>query len=119
EKVVVDQLTADLHDLTAEEVAGIVVAYEPVWSINHHDGHTNHATPDEIRFAYRAIRTTLEELYGEAGTDGVRLLYGGSSDPDHCLAYLKMEHVDGLLPGTASLNYEDFAKMVQISQSLD
>src|SRR5580704_4409326 len=87
EKVVTDQLTAGLQDLTAEDVAGIVVAYEPVWSINHHDGHAPvHATPDQIAFAYRAIRTTLEELYGEAGTSHVRLLYGGSSDPDHCRA---------------------------------
>jgi len=119
EKVVTDQLTAGLHDLTAEDVAGIVIAYEPVWSINHHDGHAPvHAKPDEISFAYRAIRTTLEELYGEAGTDRVRLLYGGSADAENCRAYLEMEYVDGLLPGTASLNYDSFTKMVQVSQEL-
>ena len=119
EKVVVDQLTADLAMLTAEEVAGIVIAYEPVWAINHHDGAPSHfATPDDIRFAYPAIRTTLEELYGEGGLDGVRLLYGGSADDENCLAYLKMEYVDGLLPGTASLNYEIFSKMIKIAQSL-
>lgn len=119
-KVVVDQLTADMRDLTAEDVAGVVIAYEPVWSINHHDGHSPvHATPDEISFAFTAIRTTLEELYGEQGVGGVRLLYGGSADPDHCRAYLEMRYVDGLLVGTASLNYESFAKIVKTAQSLD
>jgi triosephosphate isomerase len=120
QKVVVDQLTANLAMLTAAEVSGIVIAYEPVWAINHHDGkNPKPATPDEIKFAYRAIRTTLEELYGEEGSVGVRLLYGGSTDPDHCRAYLEMNHVDGLLAGTASLNYESFSKMVKVAQSLD
>jgi triosephosphate isomerase len=119
EKVVVDQLTASLAMLTAAEVAGLVIAYEPVWAINHHDGKAPmHATPDQIKFAYRAIRTTLEELYGEAGTNNVRLLYGGSVDPDHVRAYLAMPHIDGLLPGTASLNPEDFTKIVKTAVSL-
>lgn len=119
EKVVVDQLTADLAGLTAQEVAGLVIAYEPVWAINHHDGHKAvPATPDQIKFAFRAIRNTLEELYGEGGTHNVRLLYGGSVDPDHCRAYLEMPHVDGLLPGTASLNQESFAKIVKTAVSL-
>jgi len=119
EKVVVDQLTAALANVTAQEVAGIVIAYEPVWSINHHNGKpVQHATPDDIKFAYRAIRTTLEELYGEGGLENVRLLYGGSTDPDHCRAYLEMEYVDGLLTGTASLNYESFAKILKTAQEL-
>jgi triosephosphate isomerase (TIM) len=119
EKVIVDQLSADLAMLTAEDIKkGLVIAYEPVWAINHHDGKPPApATPDQIKFAYRAIRTTLEELYGEAGTSGVRLLYGGSTSPDHCKAYLDMPYVDGLLPGTASLNPHDFSKMVKIAAS--
>ena len=118
-KVVVDQLTAALANLTAEEVGGIVIAYEPVWSINHGDGHVVHATPENIRFAYRAIRSTLEELYGEGGIANVRLLYGGSTDPDHCQAYLETEYVDGLLVGNASLNYESFSKIVLTAQRLE
>lgn len=117
-KVVVDQLTAALSNLTAAEVAGIVIAYEPVWAINHGDGKHMHATPENIRFAYRAIRTTLEELYGEGGLANVRLLYGGSVDPEHCRAYLETEYVDGLLVGNASLNYESFSKIVKTAQEL-
>ena len=119
EKVVVDQLTANLAGLTAEDMHSLVIAYEPVWAINHHDGKlVVPATPDQIKFAYRAIRTTLEELYGEAGTAGVRLLYGGSADAENCRAYLEMPHVDGLLPGTASLNPAEFAKMVAVAAGL-
>jgi triosephosphate isomerase len=119
EKVVVDQLTANLRELTAEDVAaGLVIAYEPVWAINHHDGHQPApATPAAIKFAYQAIRTTLEELYGESGTSGLRLLYGGSTDPDNCRSYLEMQYVDGLLVGTSSLNYEAFAAMIKIAQA--
>jgi triosephosphate isomerase len=118
-KVVVDQLTAGLRELTAEDVSKIVIAYEPVWAINHHDGKpVHHATPDDIRFAYPAIRTSLEELYGEPGAGGVRLLYGGSVDATHCLPYLKAKYVDGLLVGTDSLNYEDFTKIVLAAQNL-
>src|SRR6185503_5319681 len=110
----------DLAMLTATEVSGLVIAYEPVWAINHHDGKpAKPATPSEIKFAYRAIRNTLEELYGEDGSSGVRLLYGGSSNHENARAYLEMEYVDGLLPGTASLNYESFSKMVKVAQELD
>jgi triosephosphate isomerase len=77
------------------------------------------ATPDQIRSIYPAIRSTLEELYGEGGLENVRLLYGGSSNNENARAYLEVQHVDGLLPGTASLNYDTFAKMVEIAQSLD
>jgi triosephosphate isomerase len=118
QKVVVDQLTADLAQLTATDVSKIVVAYEPVWAINHGDGKSVPAKPDDIKFAYQAIRTTLEELYGEQGVSGLRLLYGGSVQPDHCKAYLEMPYVDGLLVGGASLNYEDFAKIIKVSQGL-
>ncbi len=113
-KVVTDQLTANLHDLTATDVANIVVAYEPVWAI----GTGKFATPDEIRPAIGAIRSTVEELYGEDGGAGLRLLYGGSVAPDNAAAYLKMPGIDGLLVGGASLNYEEFAKIVKVSQEL-
>lgn len=112
-KVVVDQLSAALVNLTAEEVAGIVIAYEPIWSINHGDGKVVHATPDAIHFAYSAIRRTLESLYGEGAPANVRLLYGGSTDPEHSRAYLDSEYVDGLLVGNSSLNYESFAQIVE------
>ncbi len=113
-KVVIDQLTADLSLLTASDVAGLVVAYEPIWAI----GTGKFATPDEVRPVIRAIRETVEELYGEAGGGGLRVLYGGSVTGDNCKAYLNMSDVTGLLVGGASINYEDFLAIVKVSQDL-
>jgi triosephosphate isomerase (TIM) len=113
-KVVIDQLTADLHQLTAADVARLVVAYEPVWAI----GSGKFAKPDEIRPVIDTIRHTVEELYGEEGAAGLRVLYGGSVSPDNARAYLRMDAVDGLLVGGASLNYEEFARIVKVAQEL-
>jgi triosephosphate isomerase (TIM) len=117
QKVVVDQLTANLSQLTAADVARLVIAYEPVWAISHGDGQGKHATPDEVKPMVQVIRSTVEELYGEeAGS--LRVLYGGSVNPSDCLAFLKTPGVDGLLVGGASLNYEEFAEIVKAAQSL-
>jgi len=113
-KVVVDQLTADLKDLTAEDIANIVIAYEPVWAI----GTGTPATPEQIRPLITAIRTTIEELYGEAASAGVRVLYGASVAPEFVKDILSIHGIDGLLPGGASLNYEEFAAIVKAVQSL-
>ncbi len=113
-KVVVDQLTADLHQLTAADVRQLVVAYEPVWAI----GSGKYAKPDEVRPVIAAIRHTVEELYGEHSAAGLRILYGGSVNPDNTRAYLELDGVEGLLVGGASLNYEEFARIVKVAQEL-
>ncbi len=111
-KVVIDQLTANLHQLTATDVAELVIAYEPVWSI----GTGKFATPDQIMPVIQAIRNTVEELYGEASGSGVRVLYGGSVNPDNAKAYLNLDGIDGLLVGGASLNYDEFIKIIKVAQ---
>jgi len=111
-KVVIDQLTANLHQLTATDVAELVIAYEPVWSI----GTGKFATPDQIMPVIQAIRNTVEELYGEASGSGVRVLYGGSVNPDNDKAYLNLDGIDGLLVGGASLNYDEFIKIIKVAQ---
>lgn len=108
-KVVVDQLTADLSLLTADDMQELVVAYEPVWAI----GTGKFATPDQIMPVVKAIRSTVEELYGESAHGGLRVLYGGSVNPDNAAAYLSQEGIDGLLPGGASLHYEQFGRIVE------
>lgn len=112
-KVVIDQLTADLSHATAEDIANIVIAYEPVWAI----GAGTPATPDQIRPSIAAIHNTIEELYGETAA-GVRVIYGASVAPEFVKTILSIDGVDGLLPGGASLNYEDFAEIVKATQSL-
>jgi triosephosphate isomerase len=114
-KVVVDQLTAGLKEVTGSDVANMVIAYEPVWAI----GAGTPATPDQIAPPIRAIRTTVEELYGEEAGVGVRVIYGASVAPEFVSAIMKIDGVYGLLPGGASLNYEAFSAIVKAVQDLD
>ena len=113
-KVVIDQLTADLTQLTASDVADMVIAYEPVWAI----GTGKFATPGQVLPVIQAIRNTVEELYGESSGSAARILYGGSVNPGNAAAYLKLDGVDGLLVGGASLNYEEFLKIIKVAQEL-
>jgi triosephosphate isomerase len=114
-KVVTDQLTAGLAHLTAEDVHDCVIAYEPVWAI----GAGTPATPDEIKPAIRAIRTTIEELYGEAASGGTRVIYGASVAKEFVHSILSIDGVEGLLAGGASLNYEEFSLIVKSVQDFD
>jgi triosephosphate isomerase (TIM) len=113
-KVVVDQVTADLSQLTADDVAKIVIAYEPVWAI----GAGTPATPDQISPCIKVIRSTVEDLYGEESA-GVRVIYGASVAAEFVKTILSIPGVEGLLPGGASLNYAEFSKIVKAAQALD
>ena len=65
----------------------------------------------------KRIRQTLGELYGEHTAAKVRLLYGGSVNPDNTTAYLKLADVGGLLIGGASLNYAEFGKIMALASA--
>ena len=102
-KVVIDQLHANLHSLSAEDMVGLVIAYEPIWALSDGHGNSTHAKPEDVDFVFAAIRRSVAELYGEDISSHIRLLYGGSADPEHCAMYLGIDGVDGLLVGGASL----------------
>jgi len=108
-KVVIDQVSADLANLTADDMKHLVIAYEPIWAI----GTGDFATTDQVEPIIAAIRKTVEELYGEDGAAGLRVLYGASVDPDNASSYFASTGVDGLLVGGASLHYEKFAQIVE------
>lgn len=118
ERVVSDQLHVCLSELTSSEARKIIITYEPVWAISDGDGKGHFATPDKVKPMVRVIRQTLEELFGEDASASVEILYGGSANPDNAAAYLKLEHINGLLVGGASLNYESFANIVATAQKL-
>jgi len=112
-RVVIDQLTADLGYMTAQELERIVIAYEPVWAI----GTGNFARPEEVTEMITVIREHIEEHYGEIHGGSVRVLYGGSVEPDNARMYLKIAGCDGLLVGGASINYIKFAEIINTSHS--
>jgi triosephosphate isomerase len=103
-RVLHDQVTTALSNLTAEEVEDVVIAYEPVWAISTFGG--NLARPHEVKSAVDQIRNNVSELYGPEVAANMRVIYGGSVDDQTVTGYLSVEGVDGCLPGSASLNYQ-------------
>jgi triosephosphate isomerase len=99
------QLVSALDGLTADQVADLVIAYEPVWAI----GTGEVATPDDAQEVCAAIRRQLGELYSPELGARVRVLYGGSVKAGNIAAIMAQPDVDGALVGGASLDAEEFA----------
>jgi triosephosphate isomerase len=109
EQIVVAQVQADLAEVTAEQMANVVIAYEPIWAI----GTGDTATPDDAQAMHALIRQTLGTLYSPAVADGVRIQYGGSVKPDNVDELMAQPDIDGALVGGASLKAEHFLRIVQ------
>jgi triosephosphate isomerase len=106
------QLDGALAGVPAEQVARLVIAYEPVWAIG--TGLT--ATPDDAQEMCAAIRVRLGELYSPDLAAGVRILYGGSVKASNAAGIMAREDVDGALIGGASLDAEEFVGIVRYRQ---
>ncbi|ALE83653.1 triose-phosphate isomerase [Pseudonocardia sp. HH130629-09] len=106
-----EQLRAALKGVTAEQTAGIVLAYEPVWAI----GTGKVAGPADAQEVCAALRATLAELYSDEVAGGVRILYGGSVKSSNVGEIVARPDVDGALVGGASLDAEEFAKLSAIA----
>lgn len=106
---VLNQLTAALDGLDAEQVQKIVVAYEPVWAI----GTGEVATPADAQEVCGAIRAKVAEVAGQEVADGLRVLYGGSVKPGNVAEIMAQPDVDGALVGGASLSVDDFAAIAR------
>lgn len=119
-RVLHDQLTTAISNLTSKEVQKMVIAYEPVWAISNGMNYAKHevAKPDEVEKAVKYIRKVIQDLYGKKAAETVRVLYGGSSSSENARAYLSIDGIDGLLPGGASLNYHEFSKMTEIAYKM-
>lgn len=103
------QLRQGLDGLTGDQVADLVVAYEPVWAI----GTGRNATPAEADDAHRHIRSRLRQWLGATAADSCRILYGGSVKPANAASLLGLPDVDGALVGGASLDPRSFAEIVR------
>ena len=101
------QIKSDLKDITADQVAGMVIAYEPIWAI----GTGKTATSDQAQEVCGAIRTCIAEMYDQATADAVRIQYGGSVNAATAADLFGKPDIDGGLVGGASLK-ADFGKIV-------
>ncbi|HET9163886.1 MAG TPA: triose-phosphate isomerase [Solirubrobacterales bacterium] len=107
EGVLERQLQADLAGVEDEQIAAVVIAYEPIWAIG--TGRT--ASPEQAQEACAFIRDVLRERGAEA--DAVRVLYGGSVKPANAAELMGQPDIDGALVGGASLDPEEFAAIVE------
>ena len=104
---VLGQIRAALKGWSAQDVARIVIAYEPIWAIG--TGET--ATAADAQEVCGAIRAALREDFGAATADATRILYGGSAKPGNIKELMAQADVDGALVGGASLKADSFAAM--------
>jgi triosephosphate isomerase len=98
------QVVGSLAGFTDEQVAGLVIAYEPVWAI----GTGEVATPEDAQEVCAAIRAQVREAHGDAAADGARILYGGSVKAANVAGIMDKPDVDGALVGGASLQADEF-----------
>jgi len=105
------QLDAALEGLTAEQLAGLVVAYEPVWAI----GTGEVATPDDAQEVCGALRARIAERFGPETAAAIRILYGGSVKSGNTAGILAGPDVDGALVGGASLDADEFAQICRVA----
>ncbi len=106
------QVDGGLAGLTADQVEGVVVAYEPVWAI----GTGKTATPQDAQEVIGAIRKRIGELYPGPTAGRVRILYGGSVKSSNTAAIMAQPDVDGALVGGASLDPKGFSEIVAASR---
>lgn len=107
-ETVARQLKIALHGLGPERLPGLLIGYEPVWSIG--AGGTP-AQPADVAEATRAIRAALAGRFGEAAAP-VPILYGGSVSADNCGAFVALADIDGLFIGRAAWQVEGFARVL-------
>ena len=103
------QLKKGLHGIPMNDLKGIVIAYEPVWAI----GAGQTATMTEIESALHFVRNVIAKTYDAPTANAIRLLYGGSVTAETAREIFKVKEADGLLVGGASLNIDNFLKIIQ------
>jgi triosephosphate isomerase (TIM) len=111
ESTVLGQLERGLAGLGPEPVAGLVLAYEPVWAIG--TGLT--ASPEDCQAMCHAVRGAVASNFGTGAGAGVRIQYGGSVQASNIAALMAQDDVDGALVGGASLNPDEFVQIVELA----
>jgi triosephosphate isomerase len=102
------QVKVGLDGVSAEHVADLVIAYEPVWAI----GTGRNATPEQAGEAHTHIRARLRQWFGADAAERCHVIYGGSVKPDNVAALSALPDIDGALVGGASLDVRAFMTIV-------
>ncbi len=107
------QIKIGFDAITAEQMASLVIAYEPVWAI----GTGRNATPAQAAEAHAHVRLRLRQWFGGHAAEQCHIIYGGSVKPDNIRALVGQEHVDGALVGGASLDVDTFVNILTRARS--
>lgn len=108
-EVLTRQVKGGLSNITTEQMADVVIAYEPVWAI----GTGKTATDEQAQEVHSFIRGMLQGLFDQQVATATRILYGGSVKPANVDGLMSQDDIDGALVGGASLNVEDFVRIVK------
>lgn len=108
EEFVIGQLRESFHNIESEDIAKIVIAYEPIWAIG--TGET--ASPEQAQEMHASIRQFLSKEYATDIANAIPILYGGSVKPGNAKELFQNKDVDGGLVGGASLDAESFASII-------
>ena len=103
------QVDAGLGGLSREQVATLVIAYEPIWAI----GTGRNATPEDAQAICGLIRQAVADKAGAEAAQALRVQYGGSVKPTNIAELMAQPDIDGALVGGASLDPDDFARIVR------
>ncbi len=106
--VLKQELQESLQGLTAEQVAQMIIAYEPIWAI----GTGKSADPGIAQSCCQLVRQTVQELFTPAAAEAVRIQYGGSVKPANIKEYMACADIDGALIGGASLKADSFKAII-------
>lgn len=103
------QVDAVVSFLAPELAERCVIAYEPIWAI----GSGASAKPEDAQKGAATIRSVFESLWGKDVAGKVRIQYGGSVHPTNAADFMQLDDIDGLLVGSAALDPESFARIIQ------
>ncbi len=112
EEIITTQTALALEGLTNEQVKDIIIAYEPIWAI----GTGKTATSEDANCSIKAIRNKICQIYGQNVSESIIIQYGGSVKSTNCQELFTMSDIDGGLVGGASLDAEEFSKIVNYNK---
>ena len=107
-EIITKQTQLALDGLNANEIENTIIAYEPIWAI----GTGKTATSEDANNSIKEIRNKIKEIYGEEISEKVVILYGGSVKASNAKELFMTSDIDGALVGGASLNVEEFTKII-------
>ncbi len=107
------QVRLGLREVAPENLARIVIAYEPVWAI----GTGKVASPDDAQDAHAKIRAVVADIYSDQHAAALRVIYGGSVTAQNATGLFVMPDIDGGLIGGASLKADEFGQIVRAAAS--